>query len=212
LSEYTQTRIVLIMEASAWPDQETVLALVRRLPDDAVASAEFLALLYPILLQEIQSTHPTDDPAQIVDVVGDLLFAFVKAPEQYDSTRLPIRAYLKMAADGDLRNARAKVARRRAREIPFERVAEQASDGNEESEDDGVLALLADPRVAAAIAGFDALERSVWDLMRSGDRSTATCATILGMHDRPLDEQEREVKRVKDRIKTRLRRAWEAAQ
>ena len=58
------------------------------------------------------------------------------------------------------------------------------------------------------VAGFDAAERGVWELMLAGDRSTAAwAAAALGVADQSRADQEREVKRVKDRIKTRLRRA-----
>jgi hypothetical protein len=49
-------------------------------------------------------------------------------------------------------------------------------------------------------------EQSVLDLLLSGERSTAAYAAVLGLAERPADEQAREVKRVKDRIKKRLER------
>jgi DNA-directed RNA polymerase specialized sigma24 family protein len=146
----------------------------------------------------------------VADVVGDLVLAFARKPEQYDPGRSSVRAYLRMAADGDLRNAQAKERRRTAHEIPLESVAEPAADGKEGDEDD-VRAWLADTRVAAVIAAFTPVERAVWELMLAGDRSTAACAAVLGITDRPTTEQEREVKRAKGRIKVRLKRAKEAA-
>jgi RNA polymerase sigma-70 factor, ECF subfamily len=197
------------LDAPDWPDQETALALVGRLPDDPAAPADFLAAVYLPLLGDAQSAHPTEDPDRVADVVEDLLLGFVQRPQQYDPGRLSLRAYLKMAAGRDLLNARAKECRRRAREIPLESVAEPAANGKEEDEDD-VRDWLADSRVAAVIAGFDTAERAVWELMLTGERAGAACAGVLGIVGRPVAEQEREVKRVKDRIKARLRRAKEA--
>ena len=47
----------------------------------------------------------------------------------------------------------------------------------------------------------------MWELMGEGERRTAVFARALGLEDRPPGEQEREVKRVKDRIKKRMQRA-----
>lgn len=197
------------MDAPDWPEQDTLLALVRLLPDDPAAPAEFLAAVYVPLVRDVQAVRRSEDPDGIADVVNDLLLGFVKRPEQYRSDRMSVRSYLLMAARGDVLNARAKERRRKAHEIPLESVAEPAAGGNEEGEGD-VRACLADPGVAAVIADFDAVERAVWELMLAGNRSTAACAAVLGVTDRPVPEQEREVKRVKDRVKTRLRRAKEA--
>jgi hypothetical protein len=50
-------------------------------------------------------------------------------------------------------------------------------------------------------------EQRVLALLADGERSTAAFARVLGLTDSPEDEQRREVKRVKDRIKRRLQRA-----
>jgi hypothetical protein len=196
------------MDAPDWPDSDALGGLVRRLADDPAAHADFVAAVYGPLLRDLQAAHPAEDPARVADVVGDLVLAFVKRPEPYDPTRLPVRAHLKMAVTGDLLYARAKDCRRAGREIPLDAVAEPAAGGNEEGEGD-IRAWLADPRVAAVIDGFDDTERAVWALMLAGDQSTAACARLLGVADRPAAEQERAAKRVKDRIVRRLKRARE---
>ena len=58
------------MDSTAWPDPDALLALVRRLPDDAVAHADFAAAVYFPLLCEVQALNPTDDPAR-VERVGE---------------------------------------------------------------------------------------------------------------------------------------------
>jgi hypothetical protein len=195
------------MDAPDWPEQDTLLALVRRLPADPAAPAEFLAAVYQPLIRDVQATHRSEDPARIADVVSDLLLDFVQRSEQYRSEGLSVRSYLLMAARGDVKNAQAKDARQKCREIPLESVAEPAADGKEE--DDDIRAWLADPRVAVVITGFDPVERAIWELMLSGNRATAAYAPALGLVDRPVAEQERAVKRVKDRIVKRLKRAQE---
>lgn len=204
----TVAQQALPMDAPHWPDPDAVLALVRRLPTDPAAQAEFLAAVYRPLLREVQAAHPLEDPARVTDVVGDLLLSLVKRPEQYHPDKLPVRSYLLMAARGDLANARAKDGRRRAREIPLDAVAEPVDDGKEKEEDD-VRTWLINPRVAAVIAGFDALEREVWELMQAGTRATTAFVPVLGIADRPSADQGRAVKRIKDRIIKRLKRAAE---
>jgi hypothetical protein len=49
-------------------------------------------------------------------------------------------------------------------------------------------------------------ERRVLALMLDGERSSAAYAQVLGITGLPAAEQEREVKRAKDRIKKRLER------
>ncbi len=51
------------------------------------------------------------------------------------------------------------------------------------------------------------LEVHVFELMRAGERKTEAYARLLGLSDRPPDEQRCEVKRIKDRIKKRIGRA-----
>ncbi len=58
------------------------------------------------------------------------------------------------------------------------------------------------------IAAFDDAERRAFELMRAGERRTAVFAAALGLTDRPPAGQADEVKRVKDKIMQRLRRAW----
>jgi hypothetical protein len=45
------------------------------------------------------------------------------------------------------------------------------------------------------------------DLMREGEKRTVVFADAAGFSDLPPEEQAREVKRVKDRIKKRIQRA-----
>ena len=49
-------------------------------------------------------------------------------------------------------------------------------------------------------------ERAVFSLMPEGERSTGVAAETMGIGELPPSEQSREVKRVKDRSKKRIRR------
>lgn len=62
------------------------------------------------------------------------------------------------------------------------------------------------PPLAAAVAELSDADRAVLALMREGERATAKFAAALGLAGPPA-EQAAEVKRVKDRIIARLKRA-----
>ena len=61
--------------------------------------------------------------------------------------------------------------------------------------------------MAAVLAAATPQERLVWEFMLEGERRTAVIAAAIGLGDRPPAEQEVEVKRIKDRLKARIRRA-----
>ena len=54
---------------------------------------------------------------------------------------------------------------------------------------------------------FTSQEAEVLTLMRQGERRTLEFARVLGISELPAEQQRREVKRVKDRIKRRVERA-----
>jgi hypothetical protein len=60
---------------------------------------------------------------------------------------------------------------------------------------------------AAVQATFTPEEQQVRELMWRREYKTAVYAAVLHIADRPVEEQRQEVKRVKDRIKKRLKRA-----
>jgi hypothetical protein len=63
------------------------------------------------------------------------------------------------------------------------------------------------PDLRAVLDSMSDVDRQLVELMRTGERRTAIYAVPLGVADRPADEQEVVVKKAKDRIKARLKRA-----
>lgn len=131
--------------------------------------------------------------------------SYLKRPEQYDPSKRSLLGFLAMAAEGDLRNALAKIKRRTKIEVSMENVDLQVPDGNndvgsaldidEEQIRGGIQALFPDP-----------LDQSMASLVLEGERSTKAYAQVLGIEGLPLAEQRVEVKRHKDRIKKKLER------
>lgn len=147
-------------------------------------------------------------------VAIDLMLAVGRRPAQYDPERLSLSAYLRMAARGDVKNALERERRRIRRQIPLDDVELRApvrnSPWTSASDPAGVVVdALADARLAALREQFVGRDREVVDLMLDGERRTEVFADVLGLRDRPLDEQVREVKRTKDRLKKRMQRTWQ---
>jgi RNA polymerase sigma-70 factor (ECF subfamily) len=117
-----------------------------------------------------------------------------------------------MDADGDARNALERAKRRAGRELSLEAVELSPSARNslvkDEADPADWLASEEDRRVARASVEkhFAGSDREVVWLMFEHERRTSVFASVLGIEDLPELEQRREVKRVKDRLKARLKR------
>jgi hypothetical protein len=161
----------------------------------------------------------------IVEAAEDAYLSYVKRPQQYAPQKAPggLLRYLIMSAHGDLLNALPSAARHRhvaplslvelqaqARNTRLTLVGGAAGDlGNpDERLDAQARAAELDAQLAAQEALMETeAERKVLRHMAVGERSTTVFAHDLGLATLPPVEQQREVKRVKDKIKKRLERA-----
>jgi DNA-directed RNA polymerase specialized sigma24 family protein len=202
------------MDVPDWPDPDVALALWRGLPNDptaptydAAATADFCAAFLGPLGAHLTARWPHADEHLVQEAAERAVLEALRRPDGYNPALSPLRAYLCRAARRDLSNLVRAEGRHHRGRIPFDLVADAGAPGNEEEDD--LWASLADPRVAAVLAALDPVERAVWELMLAGERATAEYIPILNITNWPTDEQEREAKRVKDRIKKRLQRAKE---
>ena len=197
------------MDASArdsWPPLAAAQELFARLLAlDPLAPADFTAAYLDLLIAHLRRSNHVDDHF-IQEAAEDAILSLLKRPEQYDPTRASLEAYLGMSASGDLRNILRRDGRHHNRREDVE-VGDVAGKSPDESDDD--LPTFDHPAFAAVIAEFTTDERATLGLMRGGERTTAVFAAALSITDRTPDEQFAEVKRVKDRIKLRLKRAAE---
>ncbi len=192
--------------STPWPDPDPAADLHRRLcADDPVAPADLAAAFLGPLYEHLRRTHPGVDDHLALTAAEDAVLAVIRRPAVYDPARGDLEAFLRMAARGDLANALARERRHAARRDDRDCVELPADGGNTFAEDD--LPSFDDPGLGAVIAGLTETERRVFELMRAGERSTAASAKALGVAHLPADEQARAVKRVKDRIIARLKRA-----
>jgi RNA polymerase sigma-70 factor (ECF subfamily) len=199
----------------SFPPAADGLALHLRLCDqDPTAPADVCgAYLGPVLAWlEGRSRHP--DPHLLQTAAEDALLAYVQRPQAFDPARLGLGAYLRMAAHRDLLNLLAKERRRQRRIAPWNVVEEDEEGGNLIGREEEPLAGLERAEEAEEWRRFlvqvakrlTEVEQQVLGLLLAGERRTAAYAAVIGCGDLPGDEQEREVKRYKDRVRKCLER------
>jgi DNA-directed RNA polymerase specialized sigma24 family protein len=195
------------MSSPDWPDAATCANLHRRLAaGDPTATADFAAALLDPLVAYLWAGHPGTDDHLFYDAAIEALLSVMRNPAVYHPERAELPAFLRMAAKGDLLNLLAKERRHQDRREPADCVELEAVAGNSPPEDDDLPSFDA-PQFAPVIAALSEADRRVLDLMRAGERRTEAFAAVLGVTGLSAGEQQREVKRVKERIFKRLKRA-----
>ncbi|WP_376793831.1 hypothetical protein [Thermogemmatispora sp.] len=189
----------------------------RLLAGDPTAPNEFAELVLEPLLAQLQQRHPSlPDPQLLQEAVTDSLLAFLQRPERYRSERGGLWHYLVMNAEGDLRNALNRQRREQRLTLPLSSVAPVPSRGNSSMEEEAWrqaearLTLSTRKRQELlkrlSTERFSPAEWPILLLMLQGERRTRVYAEKLGLAHLPLEEQRKQVKRVKDRLRLRLKR------
>src|SRR5437867_3795945 len=184
----------------------------RLLAADPVAPTELAEAVWEPLVKELEKRHPRLRGSDFLrDAASDALISYLKQPSQFDPAKRGLFGFLGMAAEGDLRNALAKRARRKRREIPIEDVALVSGGGNEKLDASGLDARLDAERIRGRIGRFfkDPRDRVAVELLIEGERSTEAFAKVWGLESLAAKEQANQVKRYKDRIKKVLDRHGE---
>jgi hypothetical protein len=183
----------------------------RLLNGDLTASAEIAELLLPLVVRSLRGRHPNlHDPHLAETAADDAVLNYLRRPDQFDPSLLPLDRYLIMSARGDLLN----LLRKDRSADPTEIVEldhpdrEYGSDVRDESlgveEQVPIQASPVWPLLAELLP--NPVDREMALLILENVRETAEYARILGVDARVREEQEAEVKRHKDRIKKVLRR------
>jgi len=191
----------------------------RLLEGDPAASAELFDWFLTPLIEELsrfrqdRALHERDT-SLIWDAVTDALFKYVEAPQKYNPEAATLRYYLRMSAEGDLKN---RIAQRARKEAPKESLDVHVELGREprnsqvDDVPEGVQHLIDEDlwqRIETIIP--DPQDQAVVRLLLDGERDTEAFAQILNLKALSIEAQRQEVKRVKDRLKAKLKRAgWE---
>jgi len=178
----------------------------RLLAGDPTATAELAETVGDVVFQKLQMKHPGRDPELVRDAAWDAIRGYMERPAAFDPSQRGLLGYLDMAAEGDLRNALAKVRRRRRREDLVDPVELAAVGGNKGQEQ--VEARMDVERIRPKLDRLfpNQGDREAVDLIVDGERSTGAFVEVWGLGKLPLEEQRKAVKRGKDRLKKALER------
>jgi|SRR5687768_869314 len=193
------------MPTEAWYQQ----IHARMLAGDPVASSDLAEAAIDPLFAALRTKHPNLQGENLLeDAVTDAFMSYAKDPSQYDPTRRGLLGYLLMSAEGDLLNALAKQKRRSSREASLEVVEVGRVVRNVFSSDEDPARRIDAERLQHQLdqAITDPVDRELLQLLMNGERDTEAFARVLGLLDLTPEDQRREVKRHKDRIKKRLGR------
>lgn len=196
-------------------DDDSRALHARILAGDRALSAVLFERWHAGLLRELHQKFPTLDLAEVSDAITDVIFSYVERPAQYQPERLPLDRYLRMAAQGDLLNLITK-RERQPQLVPFDpvvhdRPARNSMQEAEERDAQRAAFLPADLPWEAFVLKLadlfpDPNDRAVIELMAEGEREATRYAQVLGCDHLALETQRRQVNKVKDRIRVRLKR------
>jgi len=198
--------------ARARRDPEGRALHARLLRGDPTAPSDLAVGYLEPLVARLRRAYPLQDDDVVFEVACDLILTFSQQPETYDPDQLALPAYLLMAAKRDVLNVIERDQRRQLRIVPLESVELRPlarNKGYAAAQDpaDTVEDAVDDEAVATALASLGDTDREVVQMLMDGERRNERFAAVLGLQDRPLSEQRREVKRTKDRLKKRLQRS-----
>jgi len=199
------------------PDRTAELRLYERLlAGERTASSDLATTYLDALIQHLtQHNARSIDPALIEEAAGTAILSLIGNPASYHPDRLRLFAFLCMSALGDLRNLLQREQKHRAGRKSWQDV-EQSPVARKYllSMDDPTAALEANEERQQQLAalpvtreGLSATEVAVWSLIVAGERRTARYAEAMQITHLPPADQRKEVKRFKDRLKVRRKRA-----
>jgi hypothetical protein len=197
---------------------ERGLALHRRLLEgDPTASADVaVAYLEPLISWLVARRRSGVSVDMCIEAAEDAVIALVKSPASFNPERgLGLGAYLRMSAQGDLKNLLQRENRHRQNQISLEIVELSPQAGKYlAKDDDPSLPLRIHEEIQGATAeivspardGLSEGESQALDMLLQGERKTHAYALVLGLGHLPEIAQRAEVKRVKDKLKKRIQR------
>src|SRR5947209_12676078 len=112
------------------PSREEGLRLHRDLCNKiATAPHDFAAAFLPPLLAWLEQRHRQVDQHLRQDAAHTAIVSFVKNPTGYDPSGLDVAGYLRMSAQGDLRNVLQREARHRRGRVSWKVVEDSPNAG-----------------------------------------------------------------------------------
>jgi hypothetical protein len=197
-------------------DQEALRMHQRLLERDPTAPTEFAVAVFEPLTAWLQATNREADPHLCAEAATKAVLDFGAKPHAFDPDRLSVVAFLRMAASRDLKNLLRNEQRHQRGRQSWNVVENSPAAGKYLGrDDDPSLPMQIDearqPMAAtrAVLEKLTTAERRVWELMQQGERRSAAYAELLGIAHLSKEVKNAEVRRVKDRVGRRMKRAEE---
>jgi DNA-directed RNA polymerase specialized sigma24 family protein len=206
--------------AGVFPSQNEALRILQGLAEgDPLAPSDVAAAYLEPLARWLARTNPQVDASECDTAAEDAILWLIKHPASYDPAGMSLEAYLRMAARRDLQNVRRAEGRHASRRADWGAVELSRAVGKHTIDVDADPARIVElqemveeivrkrPRLPAVmLAGLSPGEVQALALVECGERRTELYASALGISHLPPEQQQAEVKRVKDRLKARLKR------
>jgi hypothetical protein len=183
---------------------------------DPVAPDDIAVAFLEPLIGWLAARNPSLHPDLIAEAAGEAIVMLIRNPAAYDPEKGELEPYLRMSAQGDLRNLLSRESKHRAGRTPLEVVEHSEDAGNYLGrEDDPSLPMQIEEQLAGLAnavppsvrEGLTGPEGRVLELMLWGERKSDVYAEAYGVADRLLEERRRVIKQIKNKLKKRLERA-----
>ena len=190
------------------PDKEILAKLLAR---DETALAHLYEAYADILLRYLKIKFRTSDEQTLQACICDSLIAFSEHPYRYKAHHASLKTYLVMDIQGDILNKLDKEKRAR-KQNKIVALLPEHENNNEEAEalslSDGEAFYLKEQVKGFFKSVFNdpSDEKLAWMIMVEKTRETSAYTKLLEIEHFPVEEQQIEVKKHKDRISVQLRR------
>jgi hypothetical protein len=199
------------------PSPEEALRLYQRLLEKDLTASNDLAVAYlEPLTTWLCKTNRRIHPEFCEEAAGAALVALINNPQSFAPDRQSLEVYLRLSAQGDLRNLLAREKKHHQNRVGW-KIVEHSPDAGKylgRADDPSLPLQMAEEveQTAEAVpdsiwAGLSDQERQVLQLMLQKERKTSVYARVCGLEHLPFKEQQKEIRRIKNRITKRLQRA-----
>lgn len=187
------------------------------LSGDSLALSKLFDLHGDALIKVLKRRYPKNaklDESFIIESVNEALFGYYQNPKTYDPTRSTLKRFLEIAAERDLINLIEKDGHysKRRNSLPDDvELGENKRNRTIKDKGDPESLYIESESITNLKKALSLYFKTVIDiemamLVISGVRETAKYSDVLEISQLPIEEQKREVKRNKDRIKKVLER------
>lgn len=188
---------------------EESLLFQRLVQREETASSELFSLFYDDFFKYFRKPFNNQlNEDDLKDLIADSFFKFIDQPNKYDPTKGSLKKYLQADVRGDILNQLKK------KSIRYVELDDDFRNSMVREDNPEIIFMNKEllEKVEAKLRDWFENEddlKIAWNIVREV-RETEHYSNILGLQNRPMNEQKKEVKRHKDRIKKQLeRKGWE---